>query len=284
MGVTRDTKIRTSAKPPSEARGELGKESRPDHQELGEGIHMDDNSRGRKRARAVPQEDGVLLYEGGKVAEERKKEITRVRIGPQVKDIPRRTFDGCKNLAEVQFDEGALQVIGNYAFRDCTTLQQVTIPPFVTELGLGAFWGCVNLTDVQLKKGLQIIGGHAFRGCKALQQVTIPPSVTKLYACAFQGCRNLAEVQLKEGELQVIDDSSFYDCRALRGVTVPSSVTKLGQYAFSRCANLTEVILMGGEMLLNQRFLDRGLFSREGALDKERLNETIGLRAFASCP
>ena len=67
-------------------------------------------------------------------------------------------------------------------------------------------------------------------------------------------------------------------------MTVPSSVTKIGHHAFWGCTNLAEVILMGGEMLLNQGFLDRGLASGEGALDKERLNEIIGLRAFRHCP
>ena len=37
-------------------------------------------------------------------------------------------------------------------------------------------------------------------------------------------------------------------------------------------------------MLLNKRFLERGLFSGEGALNEKRLNEMIGLLAFASCP
>ena len=52
---------------------------------------MDDNTRGRKRERVEEEEeeDGVFLYEGGEVAEELKDEITRVRIGSQVKDIPR---------------------------------------------------------------------------------------------------------------------------------------------------------------------------------------------------
>ena len=339
---------------------------------------MDDNARGTKRGRLEEEEDGVFLYEGGEVAKEGKGEIIRVRIGSQVKDIPGNAFQGCINLAKVHFDEGMLQVIGGNAFYGCTALQQVTIPPSVTKLDDGAFWGCssvskvqfheglqfmgcsvfrdctalqqvnipssvtelgsyafywctnlsevhfndgllqvigecafyrsalqqaniprsvkklgsyafahcTNLTEVRLNDGLQVIGDTAFRGCKMLQQVTIPSSVTKLDRSAFEGCINLATVQFREGSLQLIRSYAFYDCTALRSVTVPSSVTKLGHYAFSRCANLTEVILMGGEMLINRGFLDRGLFSGEGALNKKRFNEMFGsgFCTFSDCP
>ena len=72
-------------------------------------------------------------------------------------------------------------------------------------------------------------------------------------------------------------------------MTIPSSATKLGKQAFVYCTNLTEVILLDGERLLNQIFLDRGLSSEEGALNRQRLNEMIGSNnvnafAFSGCP
>ena len=66
---------------------------------------MDGNARGRECERVDLREDGVFLYQGEEVAEERKSGITRVRVGPQVKVIPSGTFEGCFNLAEVRFDE-----------------------------------------------------------------------------------------------------------------------------------------------------------------------------------
>ncbi|EJK72049.1 hypothetical protein THAOC_06459, partial [Thalassiosira oceanica] len=50
----------------------------------------------------------------------------------------------------------------------------------------------------------------------------------------------------------------------------------LGDEAFSYCRNLTEVILLGGDCLLNQEFLDCGLFSGQGVLNQNRLNKLIG--------
>ena len=181
---------------------------------------MDDTARESKRQRGLSQlNDGeVFLYEGGKIAEGRKSEITRVRIGPQVKCIPVGTFRGCSNLAEVHFNEG-LEVIRDSAFE-----------------------GCSNLAAVQFDEGaqLQVIGKGAFRNCQVLQSVTFPSTITKLGNSAFNGCSNLADVHFNEG-LEVIGDSAFHNCTMLRSVAIPSSVTTLGWRAFMNCTNLTRV-------------------------------------------
>ncbi|EJK75509.1 hypothetical protein THAOC_02766, partial [Thalassiosira oceanica] len=158
--------------------------------------NMDDDARGRKRKQNTIrnlQLSSVFLYEGGDVAEELKSQITRVRIGPQVKDIPPEAFKGCRNLVEVQFGEGSLKVIGDGAFSKCKALQEVAIPPSVIQLGVRAFHYCYNLAKVQFHEGLEIIGDHAFLGCKALQEVAIPSSVSTLGNFAFAHCIILAE-------------------------------------------------------------------------------------------
>ncbi|EJK50896.1 hypothetical protein THAOC_29991, partial [Thalassiosira oceanica] len=120
---------------------------------------MDSPAEKSKRQRGPRLTDGVFLYEeGGKVAGKFLSEITRVRIGPQVKDIPSGTFAGCRNLAEVQFDEGTnLLTIGDNAFSGCLALRQVTIPTSVTKLDSYAFSDCGNLASVQFSEGLEII-------------------------------------------------------------------------------------------------------------------------------
>ncbi|EJK59717.1 hypothetical protein THAOC_20025 [Thalassiosira oceanica] len=168
------------------------------------------------------------------------------------------------------------------AFCDCTALlQQVSIPPSVTELGDGAFSGCSNLTDVQFahKGALQVIGNYAFCNCLALQQVSIPPSVTELGDGAFRGCSNLTDVQFAhEGALQVVGNDAFCNCTALQQLSIPPSVTKLG-HAFMGCRNLAEVILLG------EGFLDLDHLSGEAALNKTKINEMFGpgLSAFSDC-
>ncbi|EJK66143.1 hypothetical protein THAOC_12953, partial [Thalassiosira oceanica] len=144
-------------------------------------------------------DDELFLYEGGEIPRERRREITRVRIGTKVKDILRDAFRGCINLAEVQFN-GRLINIGEYAFRDCTALRQVTIPASVIRLGTGVFISCINLAKVHFDEGLEIIGAGAFYECTALRSVTVPSSVTELGNWAFSDCTNLTEVILLGGK------------------------------------------------------------------------------------
>ncbi|EJK64200.1 hypothetical protein THAOC_15089 [Thalassiosira oceanica] len=240
---------------------------------------MDGDARGRKRKRN-PQLDCVFLYEGGDVAEGMKSQITRVRIGPKVKDIPSDAFRGCRNLAEVQFDEGPLEVIGDGAFYECRSLQEVAIPPGVTKLGSNAFWGCTNLAEVQFHEGLEIIGDCAFEECKALQQVILPSSVTHLSGCAFYGCINLADVQLHEG-LETIGKHTFSVCRALQRVTVPLSVTKLDTYAFSGCGNLASVKFGEGLEIIGEHAFNRCTELRSVTVPSSVTE--VGYGAFTGC-
>ena len=128
-----------------------------------------------------------FVYVGGIVSDEHTN-ISRVRIGPRVKEIDPYAFFRCYNLKEVQFDDG-LRVIGDRAFGDCTALRTVNLPSAVTKLGNGSFYGCVNLKEVRLNEGLKVIGDDAFASCRSLQSVTIPSTVTKLGVRVFHGCR-----------------------------------------------------------------------------------------------
>ena len=208
--------------------------------------------------------------------------LKQVTIPRNVTKLSNYAFIGCTNLTQVRLNDG-LRVIGFDAFKGCKALKHVTIPSSVTKLHNRAFQGCINLTDIHFNDELQHIGNGAFRGCKSLQHVTIPSSVTEMGPHAFENCTNMTEVHLNDG-LEVIGSFVFDNCAALRSVTVPSSVTELDGYSFNHCTNLTEVILLGGEILINRKFLDRGLSSGVGALNKEKFHERVGFRNFLGCP
>lgn len=188
---------------------------------------------------AASDPEVFLLYEGGEVADELKNTLTHVRISPKVREIPNHAFRCCDKLVGVQFNDG-LQVIGEHAFQDCTSLRSVTLPSTVTKLEWQAFTDCNNLIDVELNEGLNSIGVNVFRDCKSLRIVTLPSTITKLGSSAFTCCESLTNVQLNEG-LQLIGDGAFRQCTALRSVTLPSTVMQVGHCAFSHCHNLAEV-------------------------------------------
>ena len=183
-------------------------------------------------------------------------------------------FSRCHSLTHAQLFEG-LKCIKEGAFEGCTALRSVTLPSTVTKLGMGSFYHCSSLIELRWNEGLKVIGESAFKCCTALRSVTIPSTVTKLGRAAFYLCENLIKVQLNEG-LKIIGACAFEQCIALRSVTIPSSVTKMSYRAFGDCSNLSELILLGGERLLDQEFLNRGIFSEEqGLLNQRALDEIL---------
>ncbi|EJK45474.1 hypothetical protein THAOC_35908 [Thalassiosira oceanica] len=221
-----------------------------------------------------------LLYEGGwKVEEELRSKVTRVRVAPQVKKIPGHAFFLCDKLIELQLNEG-LQVIEEFAFEGCESLQNVAVPATLIELGRRAFARCSDLIELQLKEGVQVIGADAFHNCRALKNVTLPSSAIELRRGAFANCKALLEVNLNEG-LQIIGDDAFYSCAALRSVTVPSTVTVLGESAFAYCSDLNELQLNEGLLVIGKR-----AFAECMALRSMTIPATVtelGQWAFAYC-
>ena len=145
--------------------------------------------------------------------------------------------------------QSALQTIGDYAFENCTSLTEITIPSEVTTIEGNAFGGCMNLQTVIFAEGskLQTIGDNAFENCTSLTEITIPSEVTTIEGNAFGGCMNLQTVIFAEGsKLQTIGDNAFENCTSLTEITIPSEVTTIREDLFRGCENLQTIILPTG--------------------------------------
>ena len=132
--------------------------------------------------------------------------------------------------------------IGNYAFRDCTSLTSITLPDSVTSIGDAAFENCASLTSITIPDGVTSIGGSAFKYCTSLTSITIPGSVTSIGMQAFSGCTSLTSITIVD-RVTSIGDYAFEDCTSLTSITLPASVTSIGRSAFSYCKNLTSITL-----------------------------------------
>ena len=63
----------------------------------------------------------------------------------------------------------------------------------MTEIGSGAFDGCMSLISVTIPEDATEIGREAFENCTSLASVIIPERVWVIDAAAFAGCSSLAE-------------------------------------------------------------------------------------------
>ena len=150
--------------------------------------------------------------------------------------------------------------IRDFAFVDCESLTNITIPSSVMSIGDSAFsgyaaaQGCNNLTSFTVDNrnpSYASIDGVLFdknirtliRYPEGRKQRTyvIPSSVTTIKDSAFYGC-SLASVTIPSS-VTSIGDRAFYVCISLTNVTIPSSVTSIGDETFAYCNSLTSIAI-----------------------------------------
>ncbi|MDE7405706.1 MAG: leucine-rich repeat domain-containing protein [Clostridiales bacterium] len=79
---------------------------------------------------------------------------------------------------------------------------------FVTQIGVGAFSGCNDVTSVTIPDGFTYISTAAFKGCANLERVVIPDTVEKINAGAFEGCEKLKAIHIPK-HVSFINDNIF---------------------------------------------------------------------------
>ena len=124
-----------------------------------------------------------------------------------------------------------LQIAGNELIKYRGRGGDVTIPPGIVKIGIGAFENCADLTCVSIPQGVVEIGDNAFSGCGGLRTISIPQGVVRIGDSAFERCAGLRTVLIPQGVVE-IGSRAFKDCRALRAVSVPDSVTEVGVETF----------------------------------------------------
>ena len=160
----------------------------------------------------------------------RKKKYV-VREGTEV--ICDDAFRQCGSLQSITIPNSVTS-IGDFAFYLCESLQSITIPNSVTSIGDYAFFSCESLQSVTIPNSVTSIGDFAFCRCESLQSVTIPNSVTSIGDNAFWLCKSLQSVTIPNS-VTSIGDNAFESCESLQSVTIPNSVTKIGNHAFRGC-------------------------------------------------
>ena len=94
-------------------------------------------------------------------------------------------------------------------FQNCESIEKISLPKGLTEIGNKAFYKCTSLKDIELPEGIQVIGNEAF------------------YQTAIQGIK-------LPSTLVEIGNSAFLKCRSLEFIQIPASVKKNRKVVFSR--------------------------------------------------
>ena len=153
--------------------------------------------------------------------------LTSITIPNSVTSIGEYAFSGCTNLTDIiwnakkcsdfsykkkgkkyvseifessnikSFTFGKdVEYIPAYLCLMMSNLTSVIIPNSVTNIGLGAFYGCSSLNYVTIGNSVETVARGAFFECSSITSITIPNNVTSIGYRAFEGCSALDTISI----------------------------------------------------------------------------------------
>ena len=191
--------------------------------------------------------------------------------------IVSNTYENGKGI--IKFN-GNVTTIGEYAFKDRTSLTSITIPNSVTSIERSAFSGCTSLESITIPESVISIGRNAFEGCTSLTSITIPNRVTSIGVYAFLNCTSLESITIPNS-VKSIKDRAFRNCSSLKSIIIPQSVTSIGEYLFLGCSSLADVIIPNSVTTIGE-YAFRQCYSLVDVTIPENVT-SIGELAFYGC-
>ncbi len=118
------------------------------------------------------------------------------------------SFAQYKDQVEEIIIEDGIRYLYYRIFKDFSHLSKVSIGIDVQEISSEAFYGCAELTSIDLRKATYI-GKSAFWGCVKLSSIDFG-EVTSIGELAFSNCRSLSSIDL--GKVNKIENGAFFGC------------------------------------------------------------------------
>lgn len=203
-----------------------------------------------------------------------------------------------ENAGYTLYDDGLLIIAGAGAMYDYTAnsnkapwrnadVKSVIVSDGVTSIGNYAFYNCLSLNNVRLYASVASVSDTAFVYCTALESIsvdngnehycsidgnlynrdkttlvkyasgksdaafTVPDGTLSVGNYAFSHSEKLTNIALPGG-IEAIGAYTFQHS-ALTGITMPDSITRIGEFAFYWCSKLTDVKLSAGLSYLGGR-------------------------------
>lgn len=117
-------------------------------------------------------------------------------------------------------------------FKNCISLQQITLPDGLAVLAKDLFSGCVNLKKVNLPSSMTTIRENAFANTaiSGLDLSAYKDKSLTIYEGAFNGCANLASFDLSKVKLLCLYNT-FANCTSLTSLEIDSKVQLKAKYS-----------------------------------------------------
>ncbi|WP_400245552.1 leucine-rich repeat protein [Methanomethylophilus alvi] len=237
--------------------------------------------------------------------------------GSALKQIQAHGLEGLSKLKSIDFGDAQIESIGNYAFRFCYNLSNVSLPSTVTSIGRLAFLWCKSLSELSIPSAVEYIGTSAFYGTNNIQlyfeSIALPEYLSDNWDAGVKGyytgvssintdedwkyavlsdgslailsySGNGTQIDLKDfayGQVSIVGGGAFENT-PVRNIVLPESLISVQSFAF-RSSQLEEIVLPDSVTFIGQyAFSDTPL--RSFSISSESTLRTIEQRAFANTP
>lgn len=168
------------------------------------------------------------------------RKLLSVSLSDSIIEIKEHAFYGCSGLEEIQLPR-KLERLGAMVFYNCTSLKTVLLHESLTVLDQMCFYGS-GLENVTIPPGITDWGASAFADCISLKSVTLSEGLESVGCMAFQGCAALVDVEFPQS-LKRIEQNAFGQCGIAGDITLFQNIEELGLNAFLECPIKTFAIM-----------------------------------------
>lgn len=168
------------------------------------------------------------------------RSIKDIEFGESLRYIKTSAFEGCSSLESLTFNSRV--EIGEYGFRGCSSLTDISGLHAPVILGREAFASCASLTDISFLDDIAVMGEGCFMNCNGLREIKLKCPV-EIPSLAFSNCSALEYLYIGE-EVEVIGDMAFDACLHLKSILLKSPVNYIGYEAFLNCDSLLSIYVL----------------------------------------
>lgn len=146
-------------------------------------------------------------------------------------------------ISEIVFDEDSrLEIIGENAFNQMSSLNQIKFPKTLKKIGKYAFSATGLGPTLELPSSLEEIGEMAFSYISNLEKVTLPENshLKLIDKEAFSGDFYLTDFSFPDS-LEEIREGAFSSCNDMSEIHLPKNLKVIGPYAFKNMRSLKKI-------------------------------------------
>ena len=197
--------------------------------------------------------------------------LQRVTIGPKVTFLYNHLFHNCDKITTIDIPASIAKIYGN-AFDDCSSLTATTFHDATNNhtltLGDYAFRNCATLPEVTFPRQLLSVGNYTYAQCPLLKTLTFPAMLESIGNYAFAECTGLTQLTFKDSGKSV---KLGYGARSNSGTSYLDNMPLFGNSSLTylyigRNINYTAGEKYGYSPFYNQSFLTDVRFSQSGTV------------------